>query len=120
MKRIDEGGPLSFRMRTLGRVYNDTHTHTHTHFLYMSLSAKEPHVSWLFLGSENMYEPEAQMEFIFVFASREYRKGFRSTHLKAVGKAMEAVFQLILQGVVCVVVYLCVERNMHMMSRTIT
>ena len=97
-----------------------THTHTHIHFIDMSLSAKEPHVSCLFLGSENMYEPEAQMEFIFVFASREYRKGFRSTHVKAVGKAMEAVFQLILQGAVWVLVDLCVDVNMHMILRTIT
>eukprot|EP00802_Teleaulax_amphioxeia_P004181 Tamp_04185.p1 GENE.Tamp_04185~~Tamp_04185.p1 ORF type:complete len:777 (+),score=205.16 Tamp_04185:586-2916(+) len=35
---------------------------------------------------------------IFVFAHANFKQGFRSTHLKAVGKALEAVFQLILQG----------------------
>ena len=52
----------------------------------------------LVVNSDQLYEPERQLETIFVFASRNFKRGMRCEHLKAVGKALEAVFQLILQG----------------------
>lgn len=48
--------------------------------------------------TDQLFEPEKQIEVIFVFAHSNFKKGLRSMHLKAVGKALEAVFQLILQG----------------------
>jgi hemoglobin-like flavoprotein len=48
--------------------------------------------------TDQLFEPEKQIEVIFVFAHANFKKGLRTMHLKAVGKALEAVFQLILQG----------------------
>ena len=54
------------------------------------------------ITSDQLYEPEKQMEMIFVFASRYFKRGMRAEHLKAVGKVSTDCLR------VCVLVCVCV------------
>jgi hemoglobin-like flavoprotein len=105
-------GPESVQAKAMDGGESTSHTQAHLQVTPAKKAGKKTkhkneeqaralgNALWAFVieCTDQLYEPERQLETIFVFGSRNFKHGMRSEHLKAVGKALEAVFQLILQG----------------------